>query len=165
MPSSVKTIYLVLPEFFKQLSKQFRTHSHQFSFLKRNKTTHCKQCQDSYSFLLKNKLVGILSSSPDILYYPFLELLHYNSAVFSLRNCPAKTPLCWRESCHDHRHRHVEFLTYRQVFPFKMQESTKCRGSGFINQHGKLLGKCKEMCQEYLYNKLILTLHFTLKTA
>lgn len=103
-----------------------KSHTHRFSFLKRNKTTNCKQCQDNYSFLLKNKLVDILSSSSNILYYPFLELLHFNSAVFSLSICTSRTPLFWRESCDDHRHRHVGSLTYRQVFPFKMQESTKC---------------------------------------
>lgn len=110
---------------------------------RKNKTTPCKQCQDNYNFMLKNKLEDIFSPSSDIIQYPFLEILYSNSVVFSRRVHIARTLIL--ESCYGHRHRHVESLTYKHSFSFKMNESTKLRGCGFINQNGKFLDKIRHV--------------------
>lgn len=145
MPSSVKRIYLVL--FWKHSASSnsspnnFKTHTLQFFFFFswRNKTTPYEQCQDNYSFRLKNTLSDISSPSSDTWQRPLPETL--SSALISAQN----TIICW-EASYGHKHTHMEYPIYKHAFAFKISGSTKFRGSGCIYQHGTLLDHFKEMC-------------------
>ena len=99
--------------------------------------------------MLQNKRVDIFSPSSDTLHYSLPDILYSKIIAFCLRVCAARISLFLRESCYSHR---LKYGTshLQHLFSFKMNESTKLRGSGYTNQHGEHLDTFTDMAEGYL---------------
>ena len=99
--------------------------------------------------MLQNKRVDIFSPSSDTFHYSLPDILYSKIIAFCFRVCAARISLFLRESCCSQRLRHGT-SHLQHLFSFKMNESTKLRGSGYTNQHGEHLDKFTDVAERYL---------------